>query len=113
MAQEWMLDGLGRWNLWDLGPPDRVVTILAPGQEPPDDGIPRDDGGAVNITIRAVTDGGVLGSDAGLPSGDSATGLGLQWPDFGALAEVKEFPWLLLGAGLILVVMASSRHGRR
>ncbi|ARJ65486.1 hypothetical protein WV31_07385 [Magnetospirillum sp. ME-1] len=90
-------------------PIDPVDGEVTPRLVPPD-GANGEDGGTAAINAVTADD---AGTDAGPPVGDSASGLGFQWPDWGILAQTKQFPWLLLGAGVILVVMASRRHRGR
>lgn len=61
--------------------------------------------------VNAVAGDG--GSDAGSDQGDSASGLGGKWPDLGALLQTSKFPWVLLAAGVILIVLASGHRRRR
>ncbi|BAE51220.1 hypothetical protein [Paramagnetospirillum magneticum] len=107
-SQEERQDFIARVTAHGFTPIDPVDGDASPRLLPPD-GANGEDGGAA--AINAVTYDG--GSDAGTPIGDGATGLGLGWPDWGILAQTKQFPWLLLGAGLILMVMASRRHRGR
>ncbi|BAE51227.1 hypothetical protein [Paramagnetospirillum magneticum] len=130
MALEWQEDRLGVWTLFDDSLPgsDRRVTVLLPGQSPPDDGIPKYDMNGGLLAIAELT-GGRLGSASGSPIGDSATGLGAQYPTMGdfsldeliralkewlkSLLELPEIPWALIALGVAAVVVASNRRGRR
>jgi hypothetical protein len=123
--QEWVEDSSGKWGLWKGA---LLVQEVFPPDFPPNDGIPKYDVHGNLVTIAAFT-GGLSGSDAGSPIGDSATGLGAQFPIMGdfsldellralkewlkSLLNLPEIPWALIALGVAAIVVVSNRRGRR